>query len=55
MLKAQIKTKSNFRGVNGLFLVVHELHCKRVTCYLPDGVLADFTLDEIEQFSQLKF
>jgi hypothetical protein len=56
-MQAKIKTKSNYRGLNGQFLKVHEIAGKRVTCEVFQEefnkiFLVDFTLKEIEEFKQ---
>jgi hypothetical protein len=55
-MKAQVKTKSNFKGLNGQFLTVKEIVGKRVTCLvfseeLGKMITVDFTLSEITQFN----
>jgi ppGpp synthetase/RelA/SpoT-type nucleotidyltranferase len=46
---AKIKTKSNFRSLNGIWLEVESMNGKRVTCYFED-LKVDFTLSEISEF-----
>jgi hypothetical protein len=48
----QIKTKSNFRNLNGTIQKVVEIKGKRVTCFVktedhPDGIRIDFNLNEV--------
>jgi hypothetical protein len=50
---AKIKTKSNFRNLNGTFQQVYEIVGKRVTCLVEiDGKIlqTDFSLSEITEF-----
>jgi hypothetical protein len=54
-MKAEIKTKSNFRNLNGQILNVQEIVGTRVSCdyYLPEfkqKITIDFTLKEIVRF-----
>lgn len=54
---AQVKTKSNYRNLNGVFLPVKEISGKRVSCvvYVEEidrNITVDFTLSEIMQFQQ---
>jgi hypothetical protein len=56
-MEAKIKTKSNYRGLNGQFLKVHEIAGKIVTCEVFQEehnkiFLVDFTLKEIEEFKK---
>jgi hypothetical protein len=52
-MKAKIKTKSNYRGLNGKWLAIKEIVGTRVTCYVdtPDlgKITADFALKEVEE------
>ncbi len=55
IMKAQIKTKSNFRGLNGQILNVQEISGTRVSCnyILPESnqkIIIDFNLSEIVKF-----
>jgi len=50
VLTATIKTKSNFRNLNGQTLEVIEVVGTRVTCKVKDGhhtISADFTIQEV--------
>jgi hypothetical protein len=53
-MKAEIKTKSNYRNFNGQFLEVKEIAGTRVSCIVdteefgPQTV--DFTLSEVKSF-----
>jgi hypothetical protein len=54
MVKAKIKTKSNYRNLNGTWLVVAEMVGTRVSCIVEiDGVnkTVDFGLTEITEFN----
>ena len=49
-LTATIKTKSNFRNLNGQTLEVIEIVGTRVTCKVKDGhntISSDFTIQEV--------
>jgi hypothetical protein len=55
MLKALIKTKTNFRNLNGTWLEVTEIKGNRVTCLHFDSELdryitIDFTSKEVKEF-----
>lgn len=55
MLKALIKTKSNFRNLNGTWLTVIEIKGTRVTCEVFDNELnkfisVDFTSKEVKEY-----
>jgi hypothetical protein len=55
-LKAQIKTKSNFRNLNGQWFPVIEMLGKRVSCHVEiDGKIqtVDFYLNEIIAFDSI--
>lgn len=58
ILKAKIKTKSNFRNLNGQWLEVREMKVTRVTCRFINEINEiadiDFTLQEIEEFDYEK-
>ena len=55
-MKAKIKTKSNFRGLNNSWLDVKEIVKNRVTCLVEDVMAyngkatVDFTLSEVLEF-----
>ena len=54
-MKAEVKTKSNFKGLNGQVLNVKEISGTRVSCdYFSQEfqvwITIDFTLSEIVQF-----
>jgi hypothetical protein len=55
-MKAVVKTKSNFRNLNGQALEVHEIAGNRVSCIVYDELayngrlITDFTLKEVERF-----
>lgn len=51
-LKALIKTKSNYKNLNGQWLTVKEFLGSIVACIGPDGQTIDFALSEIEQIKQ---
>lgn len=57
-MKAKVKTKSNYRGLNGHWLPVYEIRGTRVTLTVIDEIHgeihADFTLSEIVEFSHTK-
>jgi hypothetical protein len=50
-MKAQVKTKSNFRNLNGQWLELKEIVGTRVTCIVPfaefGSQTVDFTLSEV--------
>ncbi len=53
-MKVKIKTKSNYRDLNGQWLDVVEAVGKRITCSVPSefqlgAVNADFDLSEVEE------
>ena len=55
-MTATIKTKSNYKGLNGQALKVKELVGTRVTCFYFDPefnkeITIDFTLSEIVSFN----
>jgi|Laugresp1bdmlbsn_1035097.scaffolds.fasta_scaffold01216_3 hypothetical protein len=55
-MKATVKTKSNFYGLNGQTLEVKEIVGTRVTCIyfskeLQLGITIDFSIKEIVSFS----
>ena len=55
-MKAKVKTKSNFKGLNNQFLPVKEIAGKRVSClfFCPElnkEITIDFSLSEIVEFS----
>ncbi len=57
-MKALIKTKSNYKGLNGKWLDVKEIADTRVSClhYCQEykrWVTIDFNLGEIVQFTKL--
>ena len=51
LVTVKIKTKSNYRNLNGSILEVVEMCGKRVTCKGKgnSGLTMDFTLNEIEE------
>lgn len=52
MLKAKIKTKSNYRNLNGQWLPVKECKGTRVSCIIETEIgqqTADFDLSEIAE------
>jgi hypothetical protein len=50
LVTVKIKTKSNYRNLNGTILEVVEMRGKRVTCKENNGSLTmDFQLNEIEE------
>ncbi len=54
-MKAQVKTKSNYKGLNGQILTVKEISGTRVSCeYFCEEfqrlITIDFTLTEIVKF-----
>jgi hypothetical protein len=55
-MKALIKTKTNFRNLNGTWLPVHQIVGNRVTCIIEDELAyngelkCDFTMKEISEF-----
>ena len=56
IMKATVKTKSNFYGLNGQTLEVKEIVGTRVTCIyfskdLQLGITIDFSISEIISFS----
>ena len=56
IMKATVKTKSNFYGLNGQTLEVKEIVGTRVTCIyfskeLQLGITIDFSIKEIVSFS----
>jgi len=57
-MKAKVKTKSNYRGLNGQWLPVYEIRGARVTLTIVDElhgeIQADFALSEIVEFSHAK-
>lgn len=52
-LKALIKTKSNFRNLNGQWLIVKQFLGKLVVCVDQNGTTIDFSLSEIEEIRPL--
>jgi phage major head subunit gpT-like protein len=50
-MKVQVKTKSNFRNLNGQWLELKEIVGTRVTCTIPSEMFGsqtiDFTLSEV--------
>lgn len=59
MLKALIKTKSNFRNLNGTWLTVLEIKGNRVTCEVLENefgkyITVDFTSKEVKEYEYLQ-
>jgi hypothetical protein len=54
-MTAQVKTKSNFRNLNGQWLTVKEIVGTRVTCIVESEEFGkqtvDFNLKEVTQFN----
>lgn len=56
-MKVMIKTKSNYRGLNGTWLTVHEAVNKRISCIVNDPeakdgkLIVDFDISEITMIS----
>ena len=59
-MKAIVKTKSNYKGLNGQWLQVSEISGTRVTCIvyseeLNKMVSVDFSISEVVEFTQMTF
>ena len=54
-MKVKIKTKSNYRSLNGEWLEVHEAQGTRISGYVPDAsskdgkIVVDFAISEITE------